>query len=381
MASNEAASGDDHPPLLSPSELGTKEYWETFYQRSLAHLSHKKKPGAREPPTAEYLLDTADGERDPTDANENVDDDDDPGTSWFTEHDAPRKVLRFLTSRDFPLAPCHTGTSNPPSILDLGTGNGSMLALLRTRGGFRGPMVGVDYSPRSIELARELQRLKLHSAYQEGEDEDSDSEDDSHSEPESLQGNEEEDDVVVAEDAGAGAVEAIPVPESSHTDIRFEVWDILDSEGTDALTTEEKKISGTGGRKTLDWFPYDQGGFDIVLDKGTFDAVSLSDEVVEDTNGGTATNNKVVQRRVCEKYPGIATRLVRRGGFLVVTSCNWTEEELIRWFTGGLEREDQGQGQEEDGLYVWGRVEYPRFRFGGQEGQGVCTVCFRRRGG
>lgn len=255
-----------------------------------------------------------------------------------------------------------------------------MLALLRKKGGFKGPMVGVDYSPRSVELARELQRLKLHSAYL------SDSEDDSdyYSETESRasversekdneeQERDEEDDVVVAEDAGAGAVEAIPVPETS-TEIRFEVWDILDSEFKDALTTEE--ISGAG-RKALDWFPYDEGGFDIVLDKGTFDAVSLSDEVVEEGEGkGTA--NKVVQRRVCEKYPGIATRLVRKGGYLVVTSCNWTEEELIRWFTGGLDKEEQGQ----DGLYVWGRVEYPRFRFGGQEGQGVCTVCFRRRGG
>ncbi|KAE8348097.1 hypothetical protein BDV28DRAFT_161647 [Aspergillus coremiiformis] len=193
-----------------------------------------------------------------------------------------------------------------------------MLALLRRRGGFRGGMVGVDYSARSVELARELQRLKCHSAYLMDEDDV---------------------DVDVDEE-----------------EIRFEEWDILASVGG----LEE------GG---LDWFPYERGGFDIVLDKGTFDAVSLSEEEVVVEEGGGSVGGKKVVRRVCERYPGIVRGLVRKGGFLVVTSCNWTEEELISWFT----REKGG-----DCLEVWGRVQYPRFRFGGKEGQGVCTVCFQR---
>lgn len=276
---------------------------------------------------------------------EDEDDDDDPGTSWFTEHNAPDKVLSFLTSSDFPLAPCNTFSAsesklaaaassqdgpNPkedqqPAILDLGTGNGSMLALLRTKGGFRGDMVGVDYSERSIVLARELQQLKAHSAYWN----DSDSDSSSH------RGSNPEGEEKVVADGGKG--------------IRFEVWDILASDGD---------FSSRDPGKRLDWFPYDKGGFDIVLDKGTFDAVSLSDE--HDPGSG---------ERVCERYPGIARGLVRRGGFLVVTSCNWTEEELVQWFVG----------DHDDEMSVWGRVEYPRFRFGGHEGQGVCTVCFQRK--
>ncbi|EFW16767.1 conserved hypothetical protein, partial [Coccidioides posadasii str. Silveira] len=59
---------------------------------------------------------------------------DDPGTSWFTEHNAPEKVLRFLTAEGFPLAPCNTSGLEQPRILDLGTGNGSMLTLLREEG-------------------------------------------------------------------------------------------------------------------------------------------------------------------------------------------------------------------------------------------------------
>lgn len=295
-----------------------------------------------------------------------MDDDSDPGTSWFSEHNAPDKVLQFLTDEDFPLAPCRTRQRAPtqsqsqtqaqqqqPCLLDLGTGNGSMLALLRKKGKFGGDMVGVDYSAGSVRLARELQRLRIHSAYLSDSDSDCESE----------------------SGAGAGSGEGgKDRTTDSDTNIRFEEWDILSS---------ADRLSGDGeGERKLDWFPYAKGGFDIVLDKGTFDAVSLSEETVEDaaaaapassaTSKTTGSGTKRIQRRVCERYPDIARRLVRRGGFLVVTSCNWTEEELVQWFT----REGEG----EDRLSVWGRVEYPRFRFGGKEGQGVCTVCFQRGG-
>ncbi|OJD17780.1 hypothetical protein AJ78_02132 [Emergomyces pasteurianus Ep9510] len=348
---------DDHPPLLEPSQLGTKEYWESFYDNSLSHLSSKRRnrgkcqgqiggegeandrdegADAEEQEAAEDQgegADDYDNDRDEDDDDD--DDDDDPGTSWFTEHNAPEKVMRFLTSQSFPLAPCNNTQSqsqSQPKILDLGTGNGSMLALLRDEGGFTGgQLVGVDYSPKSIELARRLHESSSPSAAQD---------------------------------------EADTTPPA----IRFEVWDIFDKRAV----------------QDLDWFPATQGGFDIVLDKGTFDAISLSAEEIVDesavgkTGGGGGGENvdmkgsRTVQKRVCESYPGIVRGLVRKGGFLVVTSCNWTEEELIRWFT----RREEGEGREQgDRLVVWDRVEYPKFRFGGQEGQGVCTVCFRRVSG
>ena len=95
-------------------------------------------------------------------------------------------------------------------------------------------------------------------------------------------------------------------------------------------------------------------GFDVVLDKGTFDAVSLSGEVDEQ------------ERRICEGYRERVEMLVKKGGYVLVTSCNWTEEELGEWFTGA-------------GLEVYGRVEYPTFKFGGQTGQSVCSVCFKKK--
>lgn len=203
-------------------------------------------------------------------------------------------------------------------MLDLGTGNGSMLMGLRDAG--FGELVGVDYSEKSVQLARRLWEQR---------------------------GGEEGDRV------------------------RFEVWDVMRGLGADGEI-----------EKGLDWFPYEKGGFEIVLDKGTFDAISLSaEEVVEggdDGDNGVKGSRKVV-RRVCELYPKIAKKMVRRGGFLLVTSCNWTESELIRWFVGD-EKEGEKE-EEEDKLTVFNRLSYPKFRFGGQEGQGVCTVCFKRKGG
>lgn len=95
-------------------------------------------------------------------------------------------------------------------------------------------------------------------------------------------------------------------------------------------------------------------GFDVVLDKGTFDAISLSEEV--DAQG----------RRIVESYREKVEKLVKKGGRFLITSCNWTEDEVKGWFEGGeLEYED--------------RAAYPSFTFGGKTGSSVCTLCFKRR--
>ncbi|EKV07868.1 S-adenosylmethionine-dependent methyltransferase, putative [Penicillium digitatum] len=325
---------ESHPAYLSPSELGTKDYWENYYARTLAHISHEA------PKNGTNALDKQNDD-DAASTTSDLNEEDDPGTSWFSEHNAPQKVLHFLTRKSFPLSPrntVHKKGSHQPSVLDLGTGNGSMLALLRKRGGYKGRLVGVDYSRQSVELARELQRVRGHSAYRS----------DSENEEESDDEEEAEDAVEIETETGSN-----DLPEQE-TSIQFEEWDIL---GSKALLSETGlAASPSSPSETLPWFPYQEGGFDIVLDKGTFDAVSLADDAKT--------------TRVCERYPDIARRLVRRGGFLIVTTCNWTEEELVQWFTGARTRGDR--------LAVWGRVEYPRFRFGGHEGQGVCTVCFQR---
>jgi hypothetical protein len=101
-------------------------------------------------------------------------------------------------------------------------------------------------------------------------------------------------------------------------------------------------------------------GWDVVLDKGTFDAVSLSDE--QDNQG----------RRICEGYGERVLQLLRAGGIFVVTSCNWTEKELREWF----EAKTEGPGGER--LRLAGRIEYPSFSFGGVKGQTISTLCFEK---
>ena len=168
------------------------------------------------------------------------------------------------------------------SFLDIGTGNGEMLFLLREEGGFEGKMVGVDYSQGSVQFC--------------------------HKRSEDLE------------------EEGLEVRK-----IEFEEWDIMHS-----VPREEWKE-----------------GFHVVLDKGTFDAISLSEETDEEG------------KRLCEGYRGKVESLVKKGGYFLVTSCNWTEEELKKWFEGGK-------------LGAVGRVEYPVFTFGGQTGQSISTVCFKK---
>ena len=180
-----------------------------------------------------------------------------------------------------------------------------MLFLLREEGGFEGRMVGFDYSGGSVELCRRVAASKGLLGLGSGRD---------------------------GGKGGAGG---------GRGSMEFIEWDILRSPPPPSWT---------------------EPGFDVVLDKGTFDAISLSAET--DERG----------RRVCEGYRDRVEALVRKGGVLVVTSCNWTEEELVGWFEGG------GNGDGEAGLEMCGRVEYPVFRFGGGQGQSVQSVVFRRRG-
>ena len=114
-------------------------------------------------------------------------------------------------------------------------------------------------------------------------------------------------------------------------DIIFKVWDILNGCGEEG---EEQEL----------------GQWDIVLDKGTFDAVSLS---------GVAGAEEQYVRRVEE--------LVKKEGMVLVTSCNWTEAEVVYWFEAGgkLKRSVS--------------LRYPSFTFGGSTGQSISSICFQKK--
>ncbi len=113
-------------------------------------------------------------------------------------------------------------------------------------------------------------------------------------------------------------------------DIHFVEWDIF-----------EETAPGK--------WPWGGEVFDIVLDKGTFDAVGFMDG----------------EEDRCKLYARVACSLVKEGGYLLVTSCNWTEGELKWWF-------------DVEGLQYYDTIRSRKFTFGGVEGQTISSVCFKR---
>lgn len=92
------------------------------------------------------------------------------------------------------------------------------------------------------------------------------------------------------------------------------------------------------------------GPFKIIHDKGTYDAISLCPD---DT------------RKKRLKYIDNIWHLMNQDGLLVLTSCNWTEQELVRSFGDRFEL-----------IQV---IPTPRFTFGGKSGSLITSVVFKKR--
>lgn len=83
--------------------------------------------------------------------------------------------------------------------------------------------------------------------------------------------------------------------------------------------------------RELDLLRHDFEGenWDLVLDKGTFDALCLSEERIDG-------------KLPSQLYPERIAKVVKDGGFFLITSCNFTEEEIkARWTKDGLGLEFQ----------------------------------------
>ncbi|KAF2857659.1 S-adenosyl-L-methionine-dependent methyltransferase [Piedraia hortae CBS 480.64] len=225
---------------LEPSKLGTKEYWDKVYSREVSN--HQT-------------------------------DETDEGTVWFSESGAEEAISKLLSN-------VQVLKRESARFLDLGTGNGHLLFFLREDkdedGGWKGEMIGVDYSEQSIQLAGQI-----------------------------------------AEQRGKSSV-------------LFERWDLLQDE------------------PRQEWME----GFDVVLDKGTFDAISLM------ASGAT---------HPCERYRERVVPLIKSGGFLCITSCNWTKEELLTWLAPA-----------DKCLIFHAEAKYPTFSFGGMTGQSIVTLLLEK---
>ncbi|KAJ2730732.1 Protein-lysine N-methyltransferase efm4 [Coemansia sp. BCRC 34962] len=94
--------------------------------------------------------------------------------------------------------------------------------------------------------------------------------------------------------------------------------------------------------------------FDVVLDKGTYDAICLKPK-----DGGADVDQQAI-----DTYPESVVGSLKDSGVFLITSCNWTEDELVARFARHLE--------------CVGRVKHRSFRFGGAVGQTVATVAFKK---
>ncbi|XP_074229536.1 EEF1A lysine methyltransferase 2 isoform X3 [Camelus bactrianus] len=90
-------------------------------------------------------------------------------------------------------------------------------------------------------------------------------------------------------------------------------------------------------------------GFHICIDKGTFDAISLNPD------------NAVEKRK---QYVKSLSRVLKVKGFFLITSCNWTKEELLNEFSEGFE--------------LFEELPTPRFSFGGRSGNSVAALVFQK---
>ncbi|CUM45459.1 unnamed protein product [Debaryomyces fabryi] len=96
--------------------------------------------------------------------------------------------------------------------------------------------------------------------------------------------------------------------------------------------------------------------FDILLDKGTLDAIALNQNVIPEFD------NKIGM----DIYASQVSQLMHENSILLITSCNFTESELIKIIT-----QDKSNC-----LTVWSKIEYPSFQFGGVKGSTICSIAF-----
>ncbi|KAI1289443.1 Protein-lysine N-methyltransferase efm4 [Halotydeus destructor] len=94
------------------------------------------------------------------------------------------------------------------------------------------------------------------------------------------------------------------------------------------------------------------GPFDVVLDKGTYDAICLTPDA------------DITELRA--KYISTITNMLKTSGHFVITSCNWTRDELLKHFTGI-----------NSNFKLNTEIITPSLVFGGQSGNRVTCLIFQ----
>jgi SAM-dependent methyltransferase len=102
----------------------------------------------------------------------------------------------------------------------------------------------------------------------------------------------------------------------------------------------------------------------LVLDKGTFDAISLGPEP---EIGAPKTSFGARISSLASQYKATLHQCLSTdpSSIFMITSCNWTRGELVQLFEPDFTVKDE--------------IMHPTFSFGGHTGQTVTTIIFNRR--
>ncbi|KAF9223783.1 S-adenosyl-L-methionine-dependent methyltransferase [Gyrodon lividus] len=192
-------------------------------------------------------------------------------------------------------AQIHVPPQTSPNVLDVGSGNGHLLFAMAEAGYDASRLTGIDYSQGSVDLSVAIAKQRA------------------------------------LDDADN---------EHAYGSVSFAVCDFLDAESP----TPSPKDESTS-----------DGAWDLIVDKGTYDAISL----MGDDGQGHAP---------LDKYHSRVARLLKPGGRFLITSCNFTKDELEeRFATRAL------------GLEYEYSVPYRKFTFGGKTGSSYATVAFKKQ--
>lgn len=123
--------------------------------------------------------------------------------------------------------------------------------------------------------------------------------------------------------------------------VHFSTADLLDAASVQSLRSMPSKQLGA-----------EEEAWDLVCDKGTLDAIALSSQPIDG-------------KLPIDLYSNAVTALVKKNGIFLITSCNFTEEELKTRFTSREFEVEQV-------------LPTPSFTFGGAKGSTTTSIAFRK---
>ena len=236
----------------------------------------------------------------------------------------------------------------------MGSGNGSTLLSLATSGWRR--LTGVDYSISAVKLAASIARRKVEDGWLKGfhvveltgeeEEEESELQEKDEASQENIS--------VQRLSAAAPSQNASLCPY-----LAFAVYDLTITPSSSSSSTLINTNPSTDKTSPLKARP-PHPKFDVILDKGTFDAISLCPDEAERKKNLYVDFVRTVLKEEEEEEEVVGGR----GGIFCLTSCNWTEDELVKIFGQHFTLKD--------------RIEFPSFQFGGKSGSTVTSLVFKK---